>query len=75
MDNYNDQTGQVSYNESTGTGGTGTAARMKEQTAEMAKADMAEYDFVPLKTQLTPAWLGAKAKTISKLRGLCSIRS
>jgi taurine transport system substrate-binding protein len=28
-------------------------------SAEVAKADMAEYDFVPLKTQLTPAWLGA----------------
>ncbi len=28
-------------------------------TAAVAKADMAEYDFVPLKTQLTPAWLGA----------------
>ena len=28
-------------------------------TAAVAKADMAEYDFLPLKTQLTPAWLGA----------------
>jgi taurine transport system substrate-binding protein len=28
-------------------------------SAEMAKADMAEYDFVPLKTQLASAWLGA----------------
>ena len=28
-------------------------------TAAVAKADMAEYDFVPLKTQLTPDWLGA----------------
>ncbi|GAC1343744.1 MAG: ABC transporter substrate-binding protein [Acetobacteraceae bacterium] len=25
----------------------------------VAKADMAEYDFVPLKAQLTPAWLGS----------------
>lgn len=24
---------------------------------EVARADMAEYDFIPLKTQLTPAWL------------------
>ena len=28
-------------------------------STEVAKADMADYDFVPLKTQLTPAWLGA----------------
>ena len=28
-------------------------------SAAVAKADMADYDFVPLKTQLTPAWLGA----------------
>ncbi len=27
-------------------------------SAEIAKADMAEYDFIPLKEQLTPAWLG-----------------
>lgn len=28
-------------------------------TAEVAKADMDEYDFISLKDQLTPAWLGA----------------
>ncbi len=28
-------------------------------SAAVAKADMADYDFVPLKTQLTSAWLGA----------------
>lgn len=27
-------------------------------STEMAKADMAEYDFIPVKVQLTPAWLG-----------------
>ena len=27
-------------------------------TTEVAKADMAEYDFIGLKSQLTPAWLG-----------------
>lgn len=32
-------------------------------TTEVAKADMAEYDFIPLKTQLTPAWLGTGAAT------------
>lgn len=31
-------------------------------TAAVAKADMADYDFVPLKTQLTPAWLGEPGK-------------
>lgn len=41
-------------------------------SAEVAKADMAEYDFVPLKTQLTPAWLGApgtEGKFASVLKG------
>ncbi len=27
-------------------------------TPQVAKSDMAEYDFIPLKEQLTPAWLG-----------------
>ena len=27
-------------------------------SAEVAKEEMAEYDFIPLKTQLTPAWFG-----------------
>lgn len=31
-------------------------------SAEVAKSDMAEYDFVPLKTQLGAAWLGAPGK-------------
>jgi len=30
---------------------------------EVAKADMAEYDFIGLKEQLTPAWLGAAGGT------------
>jgi taurine transport system substrate-binding protein len=41
-------------------------------SAEVAKADMAEYDFVSLKTQLTPAWLGApgsQGKFASVLKG------
>ncbi len=32
-------------------------------TAEVAKADMEEYDFIGLKDQLTPAWLGAPGGT------------
>ena len=32
-------------------------------STEVAKADMAEYDFIPLKAQLTPAWLGAPGGT------------
>ena len=37
MDDYNTQSGQSStYGESTGTGGAGTAARMKEQVSEKA---------------------------------------
>jgi taurine transport system substrate-binding protein len=31
-------------------------------SAQVAKADMAEYDFVALKEQLTPAWLGEPGK-------------
>jgi taurine transport system substrate-binding protein len=31
-------------------------------SAAVAKADMAEYDFIPLKAQLTPAWLGEPGK-------------
>jgi taurine transport system substrate-binding protein len=41
-------------------------------SAEVAKADMAEYDFVPLKKQLEPAWLGApghEGKFASVLKG------
>lgn len=41
MDDYNKQPGQSSYGESTGTGATGTAARMKEQISEKA-ADVKE---------------------------------
>jgi ElaB/YqjD/DUF883 family membrane-anchored ribosome-binding protein len=41
MDDYNKQSGQSSYGESTGTGTTGTAARMKEQISEKA-ADVKE---------------------------------
>jgi ElaB/YqjD/DUF883 family membrane-anchored ribosome-binding protein len=36
MDEYNDQPGQTSHGESTASGGTGTAARMKEQISETA---------------------------------------
>jgi ElaB/YqjD/DUF883 family membrane-anchored ribosome-binding protein len=36
MDEYNDQPGQTSHGESTASGGTGTAARMKEQMSETA---------------------------------------
>jgi hypothetical protein len=36
MDEYNDQPGQTSQGESTASGGTGTAARMKEQITETA---------------------------------------
>ena len=32
-------------------------------STEVAKADMAEYDFIPLKKQLTPDWLGAPGGT------------
>src|ERR1700680_4168109 len=41
MDDYNKQSGQSSYGESTEAGGTGTAARMKEQISEKA-ADVKE---------------------------------
>jgi len=41
MDDDNKQSGQSSYGASTGTGGTGTAARMKEQISEKA-ADIKE---------------------------------
>jgi ElaB/YqjD/DUF883 family membrane-anchored ribosome-binding protein len=41
MDDYNKQSGQSSYGEATGTGGTGTAARMKEQISEKT-ADVKE---------------------------------
>jgi len=41
MDDDNKQPGETSYGESTGTGGTGTAARMKEQISETA-ADVKE---------------------------------
>ena len=34
----------------------------------VAKADMAEYDFIPLKKQLTPDWLGAPGGTGGGLR-------
>ena len=40
--------------------------------AEVAKSDMAEYDFVPLKTQLGPDWLGtpgAPGKFAGVLKG------
>lgn len=41
-------------------------------STEVAKADMAEYDFIGLKAQLTPAWLGASGATgkfVSVLKG------
>jgi ElaB/YqjD/DUF883 family membrane-anchored ribosome-binding protein len=41
MDEFNKQPGQASYGESTGSGGTGTAARMKEQISDTA-ADVKE---------------------------------
>jgi ElaB/YqjD/DUF883 family membrane-anchored ribosome-binding protein len=41
MDDYNKQSGQSSHGESTGTGATGTAARLKEQISEKA-ADVKE---------------------------------
>ena len=41
MDDYNKQAGPSSYGESTGTGATGTAARMKEQISDKA-ADVKE---------------------------------
>jgi ElaB/YqjD/DUF883 family membrane-anchored ribosome-binding protein len=41
MDDYNKQSGQSSYGESTGPGATGTAARMKEQVSEKT-ADVKE---------------------------------
>ena len=41
MDDDNKQAGQSSHGDSTGTGATGTAARMKEQIAETA-ADVKE---------------------------------
>jgi ElaB/YqjD/DUF883 family membrane-anchored ribosome-binding protein len=41
VDDYDKQSGQSAYGESTGTGGTGTAARMKEQISETA-ADVKE---------------------------------
>jgi taurine transport system substrate-binding protein len=31
-------------------------------TPAVAKADMAEYDFIPLRGQLSPAWLGEQGK-------------
>jgi ElaB/YqjD/DUF883 family membrane-anchored ribosome-binding protein len=36
MDDYNKQSGQSSYGEGVGSGGTGTAARMKEQMSDTA---------------------------------------
>jgi ElaB/YqjD/DUF883 family membrane-anchored ribosome-binding protein len=36
MDDYNKQSGQSSYGEGPGSGGTGTAARMKEQMSDTA---------------------------------------
>lgn len=36
MDDYRTESGQSPYGESTGTGGTGTAARMKEQVSDKA---------------------------------------
>jgi hypothetical protein len=36
MDEYNKQSGQTSYGEGAGSGGTGTAARMKEQISDTA---------------------------------------
>jgi ElaB/YqjD/DUF883 family membrane-anchored ribosome-binding protein len=41
MDDFNKQSGQSSHGESTGSGGTSTAARMKEQISETA-ADVKE---------------------------------
>jgi ElaB/YqjD/DUF883 family membrane-anchored ribosome-binding protein len=41
MDDFNKQSGQASYGESTGASSTGTAARMKEQISETA-ADVKE---------------------------------
>ena len=41
-------------------------------STEVAKSDMAEYDFIPLKTQLTAAWLGVPGtdgKFASVLKG------
>jgi taurine transport system substrate-binding protein len=41
-------------------------------SAEVAKSDMADYDFVSFKDQLTPAWLGApggEGKFASVLKG------
>ena len=49
-----------------------TVAKQIGVSAEVAKSDMADYDFVPLKTQLTPAWLGApgtEGKFASVLKG------
>jgi ElaB/YqjD/DUF883 family membrane-anchored ribosome-binding protein len=46
MEDYNKQSGQSPYGESTGTGGTGTAARLKEQISEKAtdvKERVAEF--------------------------------
>ena len=46
MDNYNEQSSQASNGEAVGTGGTGTAARMKEQIFEKAadvKDKVTEY--------------------------------
>jgi len=46
MEDYNKQSGQSPYGESTGTGGTGTAARLKEQISEKAtdvKEKVAEF--------------------------------
>lgn len=42
MDDYNKQSGQSSYGESTGTGAPGTAARMKEQIAD-AKEKVTDF--------------------------------
>jgi taurine transport system substrate-binding protein len=39
-----------------------TVAKQAGVGPDVAKADMSEYDFVPLKTQLTPAWLGEPGK-------------
>jgi ElaB/YqjD/DUF883 family membrane-anchored ribosome-binding protein len=46
MEDYNKQSGQSPYGESTGTGGTGTAARLKEQISEKTtdvKEKVAEF--------------------------------
>jgi hypothetical protein len=46
MDEYNKQSGQSSYGEGAGSGGTGTAARMKEQISDTAadvKDKVAEF--------------------------------